>query len=593
MRYLNFVKRKKGALFLSCECPYTAHHLWGVSCNTGSALCLYISLHISQGDEFMQRSLSFTLITAATLSLLAACGPAPTQNVDPSASPSAEPTTVPSATPSAVASPSSAPSAKPSATPTAEATPAPTANPGASATPTPLPSATSDISVIETTTFNGKVYDDTNAPLDGVTIKARSLNSSVPFEVTTTTAGGTYSFNNAPSGVQIEIVASRSGFTTRRRIEVLKSNKQGDPNANKYDFGTDGSDGSGSAANALSDKPEVVSITPGRNASGIDPKTTFVLNFSEPMDRNSVEDAFSVHVFEDQRLSIHNQDFRPRARFNLTGNTFNQLMGYDFGGGYSDSDSINTASLVWDESDFTATWNADDTQVTFTFADEKLLPTDKDSDKVPDYMATFYAGLSFSVADAGPSEPTGKTLKDKSGILRRDNWFKLTDGNFESYFKFAIKTDEVKPQVTSVIATSSEGGSLRGDSIKVRFSERMLIDTKAGDIGASNNSINGDRNMDPTNPDLYTVQITRGGFNTNGMPAGGPGTWNWGQDLAGTVVFDADDLTRKTVLLLPNSTSQEIFQRSDVIKVTVSSGVVDPAGNTMESRNADKTTTAG
>jgi hypothetical protein len=541
----------------------------------------------------MQRSLSVSLLAAATLSMLVACGPAPTQNVDPSASPSAEPSSVPSAAPSN--EPSSAPSTEPSVVPTAEATPtpAPTADPGASATPTPLPSATSDISVIETTTFNGKVFDDTNAPLDGVTIKARSLNSSVPFEATTTTAGGTYSFNSAPSGVQIEIVASRSGFTTRRRVEVLKSNKQGDPNANKYDFGTDGSDGSGSAANALSDKPEVIAVTPGRNSSGIDPKTSFVLTFSEPMDRNSVEDAFSVHVYQDQRLSVQTLTHMVTAPM-TTGKTFSLLgaYNYNYSGGYTDSNSINSAALVWDESDFTASWNADDTQVTFTFADEKLLPTDKDSDKVPDYMATFYAGQSFRLADA-VAEPTGKTLKDKSGILRRDNWFKLTDGNFESHFHFAIKTDEVKPQVTSVVATSSEGGSLRGDSIKVRFSERMLIDTKSGDIGASNTNLNSDRNMDPTNPNLYTVQITRNGFMVGSISAGGPGTWNWGTDLGGDVVFDADDLTRKTVLLLPNSTSQEIFQRSDVIKVTVSSGVVDPAGNTLESRNADKTTTAG
>lgn len=542
----------------------------------------------------MQRLVSSALITAATLSLVVACGPAPT-NVAPSASPSAEPTTAPSAAPTAEAT--SAPTAEPPIDVNPTPTPVSTSTPDVGATPTPLPSATSDISVIETTTFNGKVYDDTNAPLDGVSIKARSLNGSVPFEATSTTAGGTYSFNNVPSGVQIEIVASRSGFTTRRRIEVLKSNKQGDPNANKYDFGTDGSTGSGSAANALSDKPEVVSVTPGRNGSGVDPKTSFVLTFSEPMDRNSVEDAFSVHVHQDQRLSIHNLSFMVTAEpmpF-TTGKTFNLMGAYHsgLGGGYADSDSINSASLVWDESDFTATWNADDTQVTFTFANEKLLPTDKDSDKVPDYMATFYAGTAFRVAAPAPSELTGKTLKDKSGVLRSDNWFKLTDGNFERFFKFAIRTDEVKPQVASVIATSSEGGSLRGDSIKVRFSERMLIDTKAGDIGASNNQINGDRNMDPTNPSLYTVQITRSNFAVGSISVGGPGTWNWGQDIGGDVVFDADDLTRKTVLLRPNSPGQDVFQRSDVIKVTVSSSVADPAGNTLESRNADKTTTAG
>ncbi|BCX46375.1 RHS repeat-associated core domain-containing protein [Haloferula helveola] len=34
--------------------------------------------------------------------------------------------------------------------------------------------------------------------------------------------------------------SSASGTTTRRRVEVLKSNKQGDPNANRYDFGSSG-----------------------------------------------------------------------------------------------------------------------------------------------------------------------------------------------------------------------------------------------------------------------------------------------------------------------------------------------------------------
>ncbi len=103
--------------------------------------------------------------------------------------------------------------------------------------PTALPSAQDDISIVERTIFNGKVFDDTRAELDGVRIVARSLNSSVPYEAETITVNGTYAFNNAPSGVQIEIIASRPGYTTRRRVEVLKSNKQGDPDANRYDFG--------------------------------------------------------------------------------------------------------------------------------------------------------------------------------------------------------------------------------------------------------------------------------------------------------------------------------------------------------------------
>lgn len=36
----------------------------------------------------------------------------------------------------------------------------------------------------------------------------------------------------------LDAEAKVEGSTTRRRVEVLKSNKQRDPNANKYDFGT-------------------------------------------------------------------------------------------------------------------------------------------------------------------------------------------------------------------------------------------------------------------------------------------------------------------------------------------------------------------
>ncbi len=252
-----------------------------------------------------RKILSSSLIAATTLSMLAACGPTPGATDGPdttpsaSASPSTEPTVHPTVAPTAepTVAPTVAPTAEPTVAPTAE----PTVDP--SATPTPVASATlppnsDDISVVEKTTFNGKVYDDTNAPLDGVKVMAKSLNSSVAYEVETTTAGGTFAFNNAPAGIQLEITASRPGYTTRRRVEVLKSNKQGDPDANRYDFGTDDSGNSfGTEFNALSDRPEVTNVTPGRNASGISPTTSFVLKFSEPMDRQTVVDAFEVRAF--------------------------------------------------------------------------------------------------------------------------------------------------------------------------------------------------------------------------------------------------------------------------------------------------------
>ena len=39
---------------------------------------------------------------------------------------------------------------------------------------------------------------------------------------------------------EVQAQESRPGYTTRRRVEVLKSNEQGDPNANRYDLPVDG-----------------------------------------------------------------------------------------------------------------------------------------------------------------------------------------------------------------------------------------------------------------------------------------------------------------------------------------------------------------
>ena len=40
--------------------------------------------------------------------------------------------------------------------------------------------------------------------------------------------------------VEVTSAETRPGYTTRRRVEVLKSNDQGDPNANRYDIPVEG-----------------------------------------------------------------------------------------------------------------------------------------------------------------------------------------------------------------------------------------------------------------------------------------------------------------------------------------------------------------
>lgn len=429
-------------------------------------------------------------------------------------------------------------STPPTVTPSASVQPIPiipspisTGSPTSTVTPTTSPTETpevkdspasnttqEDISVVEKTTFNGKVLDDTESPLDGVKVVAKSLNNNVSYTAETTTVGGTYAFNNAPAGVQIEITASREGYTTRRRVEVLKSNKQGDPDANRYDFGTDASNTAfGISDNALSDKPEVVSVVPGRNASGVEAGTSFVLTFSEPMDRSTVVDNFELRTYTSEKLSA-----------DTSVDTYT-LVG-------SHTIDSTTGTRIWDKSAFNVTWNNDDTEATFTFLSERKLPTDTDSDKIPDYQVSL--------------ERQDKNIRDKSGISRNSNYFKLTEGGFERTYKFSINTDEVEPGVVSLTAATAEnsGSASNGDSIKIRFTERMALYTLgpiiAGGMGgnttqaaAANNSITGTQAAAN-----YLLTVNRGGtliYNQTPWSA-----------LGGSAVFDSNDPTHRTVLLL-------------------------------------------
>ena len=105
--------------------------------------------------------------------------------------------------------------------------------------------------------------------------------------------------------------------------------------------------------------------------------------------------------------------------------------------------SLVTGDLIWDKNAFDVSWNSDDTEVTFTFKEERILPVDKDVNLVPDYQVAFAVN-------------GNRLIKDKSGISRSKEHFKLTDGPLEESFKFAMQTDEKDPGVSSVTAQTDE-----------------------------------------------------------------------------------------------------------------------------------------
>jgi len=476
--------------------------------------------------------------------------------------PSSEPARQPIATPVPLATAVPAGAASPAPEPTPIPTPIPTVAPTPTAEPSPtipVPTPSADWVVetpsgewvIETTRFSGHVHDDTGQALPGVTISARSLNSLVPYEEQVQTdAEGAYLLEDGPAGVQIEIRATLPGYAARRRVEVLKS-MQTDPNANRYDFGP--GPFNGGINNALSDKPEVISASPGRNASGIALNTAFVLKFSEPMDRATVENAFCLLVYTTKTLTV--------------------------GATLQGSEQIHhlSGTQVADHNQFHIQWNAEHTEVVFVWKDGYRLLSDRNSQRVPDYQ------LAFRAADGS------RTLKDKTGVERNSHHFKLTDGNFEESYKFAVQTDMVSPSVSQIQAKTQENDPLFGDRILVRFSERMIYSlpgavVKGGINGNASQAVAMNALVNPSQAAAnYWITVTRPG---QGVIL----DTSWGDLINGMVVTHIDDPTRQTILL--TGVEQDVFQPGDQVTVTVAPTVLDPAGNPMQAGQSSGTVTA-
>ncbi|MEK7432738.1 MAG: hypothetical protein AABZ74_06380 [Cyanobacteriota bacterium] len=179
---------------------------------------------------------------------------------------------------------------------------------------------TSDIK--ENVTFDGIVFDTSGKPVDDATVTARSAEPSVYWiGEPQKTQFGTYVFRNAPTCAKIEITAKKDGWTTRTRIEMLKSNLVGDPKANIFDFGFGNGKGESDPNNlySIQDEPEVSSLkingvsatdsdvsstinSVPRTPDGLTPNITGVLSdslkiemvFSEPVRRDDVENYFRI-----------------------------------------------------------------------------------------------------------------------------------------------------------------------------------------------------------------------------------------------------------------------------------------------------------
>lgn len=160
------------------------------------------------------------------------------------------------------------------------------------ATPKPSPTATpiddepspSPIPVDPTKKIvvSGMVYGADGAALTGVVVRARSLAAQAPYEAEVKTDTGSYVLNGVPSGANLEITATKAGWTSRRRVGAFDGTTE---EGNHFDFGARPGTTSTAAAFHLSPFPEVVGTSPATNGEDVDPtKVRIRLELSEGLD---------------------------------------------------------------------------------------------------------------------------------------------------------------------------------------------------------------------------------------------------------------------------------------------------------------------
>jgi hypothetical protein len=421
----------------------------------------------------------------ASIALLAGCptpGGTPTPT-DESVAPSA------TATPAATATPVATATATPVATATAvvsnqSASPTPQ-TPTGSSNPVGQTGGTSDIK--ERATFNGKVYDPNGIVVEGASVNAKSVDANVSWvgesQIST---NGAFVFRNAPVGARVEITVTKDGWTTRVRTEVLKSNLQGDPTANVFDFGGLGANGNDQTSSfyAIQDEPEITSLKINGqqatnsggfpiNAGGADcaggaavagaNNGRFGIANLIPCDddelkasiRNGQPLAVSLSGVANDRLDVEMVFSEPVDRESVQNNFKVLSQAFDVrqdGSGFEIDENLSS---------LTFTWAADDKSV--------LVKTNK-----PILTTTTTPEARYLLKWTNPfKDKTEKNaLKVGQGNISPTGHFRYNPGTNNDFNVFGVKIDDEDPRMLSIQAL--DGGSAN-DVLRLTFNEPLEV----------------------------------------------------------------------------------------------------------------------
>lgn len=473
----------------------------------------------------------------AWISCLLLCSCQPPLNLQPSQTSSTPVPALPSAQPSPIFSPVFSPSPVPTSAPTS----------------TPLPES-SLIQVdqnlaLERDFIFGRVYDGQGRELKDVKVTLKSLNQFVPYDSESITQeNGAFTFSYVPLGIQVEITAFKPGHALRRNYYFTYSTRGGGLRDPIY-FGFYNPvqiEAMGLELRALNDEPEVAQTIPLHMAHSVNPSEPIVLKFSEPMDRESVENNFEIRTKNNTKLGI---DTRPNTH------TLNAPVG------------ILPGDNIWDQQAFEIRWNADSTEASFYFKPGYALPSDKVNPPAYSILFTRQDGH----------------LKDQAGTARSTLHFKRNVPPFANSLDFTVAADTIAPRLLGLQTNTGSNGA----RLTLTFSESMQLPTRtltlAGGLGgnwqsapaALSNHITGQQAAAN-----YLVSHQR-----NGQMLHNRKPWS---ELSGQAHSDPEHSDQ---ILLTNGNLD--LRSGDQISIEVANTVVDPAGNLIDPNARQQTARFG
>ncbi len=425
----------------------------------------------------------------------------------PPAMPTRAPSVAPSVAPSAffTAAPTTSPVATTSATPFFQGTTPPSAAPSAAASPSASPFVQSSAPAPsgQTLILSGNIYDEEGATIDFALITVKSLDASVPYTATATSQAGSWVVNNVPEGANVEILVSKDGWTTRRRVGSFQQQAVGTRNVVNFGaaggFADNEDDDPTGQAYFIADYPEVVSTSPDDDAFVTDASTLiYSLTFSEPLtaaSRDAVED--SLRIWPANSLAaggaaVANLDDLSDDAFGPDGDAISAALPGD---GRIAAD--NLPYVIEEGTSFggstrakaTASWNAEGTRVTLTF-NAPLLTGSADSadyqvgfafggeavgieDEDGNPLGTGTDGMLDSYAGLAAGELIRNVFKEPDLALGTPGADRVGDRNWstthDTVRTFTVEEDDITPKLTAVDVTE-EGSDVR---IELTFSEPM------------------------------------------------------------------------------------------------------------------------